>query len=65
MNNWERLGFKNMEECRQHVLRFIKVSEKFIANRGYGTGKILDGNLNVLLELKGDKIKSKKNLIQA
>lgn len=63
--NWKRLGLKSKEEGRQYVLAFLKKQEKIIANRGYGYTKILNGRLETILELKGDKIKSKKDFIQA
>ena len=63
--NWQRMGLKSKQDGINYVLAFLKKYEKSIANRGYGYTKIMDGNFNTLLELKGDpKLKRKKEFIQ-
>lgn len=63
MWSWEKLGFNTKDDCIAHVLMFIKKYEKNISNRGYGHAKIMNGELETILELKGDVIKSKKGFI--
>lgn len=61
--NWVRLKFKSRGEGIGYVLAFLKKYEKQIANTGYGTATIKNGYLDVIQELKGDKIKRKKEVI--
>lgn len=62
--NWKRnLNLKSKEEGIKHVLDFIKKEQKHLADRGYGETKIMNGNLDTLLILKGSNIKRKKEFI--
>ena len=62
--NWKKLNLKSQADGINYVLAFLKKNEKHMANRGFGSTRIMDGNSNVLLELKGDpKLHRKKEFI--
>jgi len=63
--NWKCLKLKSKVEGRKHIIDCFKKEAKHLADRGYGEVRILDGNLNVLANLKGSNIKRKKEFIQA
>ena len=61
--NWKKHGLKSQKVAVSYVLAYLKKYEKIISDTGFGETKILNGEGNVLLELKGSKMKRKKELM--